>query len=461
LLASISAADLRRLADVNPRKSVPGMPGSGELGIQRNLQKGRAEEIARYVRGGYPMSTLTGARLKHATDSLKKPGWLASSIIVNVLQPGPQHDGRLLHSDDALVVAPDTDDPTGQTYLMTYPTGWDNAWEPLARAPIEVIDGQHRLWAFSGDEAFDNYEVPVVIFLNLDIAWQAYLFWTVNIKPKRISPSLAYDLYPLLREQEWLEAGEGLGIYRETRAQEITEALFSNRKSAWFGRINMLGDPSRDFSPVTQAAFVRSLTVSYIRPWKVAGKPGGLFGGSETGEGLRWNRLQQAATVTELWDLLNAQIESKRANATGSGTATFLSADGQPSLLATDQGVRCVNQVTNDLLRRRALEDGLPVWAYDFSEESFDSEHIESASQTLREQTFYPIFESMMATIAGFDWRTSKASNLSDSEKDTKSAYRGSGGYSRLRRHVLEYVAASSSEVAATAEEILDAELDE
>jgi hypothetical protein len=49
----------------------------------------------------------------------------------------------------------------------------------------------------------------LVAFHGLDLSWQAYLFWTINIKPKRINPSLAFDLYPLLRSENWLDKAEG------------------------------------------------------------------------------------------------------------------------------------------------------------------------------------------------------------------------------------------------------------
>ncbi len=78
-------------------------------------------------------------------------------------------------------------------------------------------------------------------FYGLDVSWQAYLFWTINIKPKRINPSLAFDLYPLLRAEDWLDKAEGHYVYRESRSQELTEALWSNPDSPWYDRINMLG----------------------------------------------------------------------------------------------------------------------------------------------------------------------------------------------------------------------------
>ena len=95
-----------------------------------------------------------------------------------------------------------------------------------------MIDGQHRLWAFEGEELAGDYELPVIAFVGLDLSWQAYLFYTINIKPKKINTSLAFDLYPLLRTEEWLNKFEGPAIYRETRAQELVElTLVSSRKS--------------------------------------------------------------------------------------------------------------------------------------------------------------------------------------------------------------------------------------
>jgi len=50
-----------------------------------------------------------------------------------------------------------------------------------------VIDGQHRLCAFE-EELNGEFEVPVVALQGLDIGWQAYLFSSINISPKRINP---------------------------------------------------------------------------------------------------------------------------------------------------------------------------------------------------------------------------------------------------------------------------------
>jgi hypothetical protein len=86
-----------------------------------------------------------------------------------------------------------TDSEDAATLQLPYET-WSAGWKPTELPPFEVIDGQHRLWAFEGASQLENFELPVVAFVGLDISWQAYLFWTINIKPKRINASLAFDL---------------------------------------------------------------------------------------------------------------------------------------------------------------------------------------------------------------------------------------------------------------------------
>jgi hypothetical protein len=89
-------------------------------------------------------------------------------------------------------------------------TGGD--WEPETIFPLEVIDGQHRLWAFEDFDPGEDFELPVVAFFGLDRSWQAYIFWSVNITPKKINRSLAFDLYPLLRQEDWLDSFAGHSI---------------------------------------------------------------------------------------------------------------------------------------------------------------------------------------------------------------------------------------------------------
>ena len=171
-----------------------------------------------------------------------------------------------------------------------------------------MIDGQHRLFAFDDDDDLD-FDLPVVAFVGLDISWQAYLFYTINIKPKKINPSLAFDLYPLLRTEDWLDKAEGHSIYRETRSQELTESLWSHPQSPWHDRINMLGE--KGVTGVSQSAWIKSLMETFIRPWKARGSnTGGLFGSRLPNENdvLGWSRAQQAAFLICAWRSFHKQI---------------------------------------------------------------------------------------------------------------------------------------------------------
>ena len=357
-LASIPAPLLRRLSNV-PRRGIRTSSGrqqaSGpreeDIGIQRGHEPDRSESIKGFVQGGYPWATLRSVE-QHKHLNLKKPGWLATALVMNVVKATSSREGVNPNADDLVSI-----EPTGlHTADVVIPDAAESPeWVPKGQiSPLEVIDGQHRLLAFEPDAAIPgDFELPVVLFEDLDVSWQAYLFWTINISPKRIGPSLAFDLYPLLRTEEWLNPVPSTLAYRETRAQELTEALWSNPSSPWYQRIGMLG---RGSGLVTQAAFVRSLTLSYFRRSDGAGgRPGGLFGasvGSSRSELLPWGRAQQAAYLIFLWSELENAIEAidpdwaKHIRIHAHGGQMPLPGEKNPafageySLLDTDQGVR-------------------------------------------------------------------------------------------------------------------------
>jgi DNA-sulfur modification-associated len=234
-LFSLSAQELRSLCGIARRQASGVRPRAADLGIQRQHDPERSEEISRFVEFGYPWSTLSDAKRKTAEfHDLRKPGWLPTAIVINILHKSDERPGGKVSEDDLITVH---DDKGLCTITLPY-SNWTKTWRPSAVPPLEVIDGQHRLWAFEEEFGAAAFEVPVVAFSGLDLSWQAYLFWTINIKPKRINASLAFDLYPLLRAEDWLDRAEGHPIYRETRSQELTEALWSHPDSPWYDRIN-------------------------------------------------------------------------------------------------------------------------------------------------------------------------------------------------------------------------------
>ena len=121
----------------------------------------------------------------------------------------------------------------------------------------------------------------------------------------------------------------------------------------------MLGEGGRKH--VTQAAWVRSLTATFVKSFEGRGvKIGGLFGApiGEYRMALDWNRPQQSAFVILIWQEIAAAVAASKAE-WAKELRTIPGAsdedDGDPalmdrySLLNSDQGVRAVLGAANDL----------------------------------------------------------------------------------------------------------------
>ena len=470
---SISARDLRALSGVY-RRTRDRASATDDLGIQRRHERTRSREIGRFVRFGYPWSKLTDAQRRSGRyRELRKPGWLPTAIIVNVLTADQSRDQQTADPKDLITI---NGGPGSSVAEILLPAGFDSEWRYRCIPPIEVIDGQHRLWAFGARDTNDtppDFEVPVVAFHGLDLSWQAYLFYTINIKPKRINPSIAFDLYPLLRTEQWLEKAEGHRIYRDTRAQELTDTLWAHPKSPWCRRINMLGEPGFSGLQVTQAAWIRSLTSSFIKHWEGPGvKIGGLFGmrvGQRQGV-LPWSRQQQAAFLIAVGRAIREAViactdpwaQALRKNASGSDDddAAFL---GQHNLLNQDQGIRVLLQILNDLhfvsVDDLALYDLRFEGNIDLSDDVSDEPEISDAIVSLCQQSWYRDFVTPLAqSLARYDWRSSKAPGLSRNEQTLKASFRGNAGYRDFREHMLNHlIDVASAQVSHAARDVLDA----
>jgi DGQHR domain-containing protein len=467
-VSSVNAAALRALCGIERRDVADGSRRRTDVGIQRRHDDVRSKEIGRFVRHGYPWSVL-GKRDRESGefDDLKNPGWLPSAIVVNIRTKQDEVGGSKVDQANLIEVS----DGEGGTASLGLPTdGTEADWQPEALHPMEVIDGQHRLWAFEAGEGGVDFELPVVAFVGLDRSWQAYLFWTINIKPKRINASLAFDLYPLLRDQDWLERFEGPEIYRQTRAQELTELLWAHEESPWHRRINMLGESgNRD---VRQAAWVRSLVATFVKSWEGPRvRIGGLFGApaGKDKEVLDWSREQQAAFLFLYWqELETAVLCSKDAWAKDLRHVAEAAAKeqeeptdvvaaekekapfaGRYTLLSTDQGVRGVLYLANDLCYLAAEDLGLEEWrALDASEESDEAE-VSVQLKEVRRLSVAALLREIAEALASFDWRTSATPGLSDEERLRAAAFRGSSGYRELRRQLLIHLESAGASRAA------------
>jgi DGQHR domain-containing protein len=117
----------------------------------------------------------------------------------------------------------------------------------------KVIDGQHRI------EGLKNYKGPgfgvnVSIFVEIDVAEEAYIFSTVNLAQTKVNRSLAYDLFDLARSRS-----------PQKLCHNIAVALDQDQKSPFYHRIKRLGvaTEGRFNETLTQATFVEAL-MDYI-----------------------------------------------------------------------------------------------------------------------------------------------------------------------------------------------------
>lgn len=467
LLFSMPATQLRALSGVYRRTR----DNVGGEGLQRLHDPKRSAAIRDFVRFGHPYSGLPSAARTEDAAGMRKPGWLPTAIVVNILTEDDERRGRKVASGDVVRV---TNEGDGRAVLDLPYSDRLEKWAPAELEPFEVIDGQHRLWAF--DELLrdgtlpGDFELPVVAFTGLDLAWQAYLFWSINVSPKRINPSHAFDLFPLLRSAEWLETFSDLKIYRQARAQELTEILFSQPESPFFNRINMLGESAKTSPPgagVTQAGWVQALTTSLLSPGK-GRAANGLFAAdlsSATGP-LDWVRPQQAAFVISLWN----EIRKAVVDGTLDWTVALTEPHGQQSIddtkdlaftgprtmLNQEQGVRGILSVANDIFFNLARQTP-DLFELDSDLIAGTSTTSEDVSHALTELNSSPLAEYIVEVgraIAAFDWRSADAPGLTDDQRLLKRAFRGSSGYVALREQLFLHVSKSGTKVDAIALEL-------
>ena len=463
-ILGLPASEVKALSGIQRRTTAEGLARARDLGIQRRHDESRSKEIAEFIKFGYPWSELSASKRKSRDfDDLRKPGWLPTAIVVNILKSSDERRGARVATEDLISV----EAGDGNQAIIRLPkTFTEPDWRPSGLHPLEVIDGQHRLWAFEESGLRGEFELPVVAFHGLDISWQAYLFWSINIKPKRINASLAFDLYPLLRVEDWLEKFAGHSIYRETRAQELTEALWSHEKSPWHRRINMLGEPGLRGKMVSQAAWIRALMASYVKVWQPRRVPiGGLFGApvGQHREALPWSRAEQAAFLIQVWRTVESATAasqegwatSLRHNVGDSEAQSDPAFAGPHSLLSTDQGVRGVLYVTNDLCYVQSDQLDLMGWG---SGEDIGASEPTAVSRALDSLAQRPLITGFLQDVAHglaeHDWRTASAPGLSDAEKTEKLAFRGSGGYRELRRQLLMLLSQKPQAVGAAARKV-------
>lgn len=205
-LFKIKAKELLDIAIFKPREA------DRETGIQRDWNISRSKEIAEYI---------------ESDDAV-----LANNIIVNIKAD------NLEYKDNTLYIKNEVNS-------------------------VFVIDGQHRLRAFSYVEK-DDFEIPVSAFVDLTWAEIADIFVKINYYQKPVNKSLVYDLL-----------GISPDIFPDFKeAHTIVQVLNESMSSPWFGLIKMLGIGK---GIITQATFINALSkykilTEVLKPYSISEK---------------------------------------------------------------------------------------------------------------------------------------------------------------------------------------------
>lgn len=138
----------------------------------------------------------------------------------------------------------------GNTIVLRNDPNPDGEQEPIYYRNIaKVLDGQHRIEGLDGFSQ-KTFDVPVCIFVDIDVADEAYLFSTINLAQTKVKKSLVYDLYELAHSRS-----------PQKTAHNVTVVLDRTTGSPFHQRIKRLGSatPGRLGETITQATFVECL----------------------------------------------------------------------------------------------------------------------------------------------------------------------------------------------------------
>lgn len=218
-MGSIDYRDLIDITHTDVRR-IDGEKGfETYLGIQRPLSKKRVKEIADYV---------------NTFDAC-----FPTAVIISVSGKCAEYNEK----EGRLVLRPYASESDEE----------DDENIPLDRI-AKVIDGQHRIEGLKGYKKDEPFFVNVSIFVDIDVASEAYIFSTVNIAQTKINKSLLYDLYDLAESRS-----------PQKLCHDVALLLNETKGSPLENRIKRLGvaSPHNVPSAITQAAFVQSL-IRYI-----------------------------------------------------------------------------------------------------------------------------------------------------------------------------------------------------
>jgi DGQHR domain-containing protein len=180
--------------------------------------KGKASDVNTYQR------MLSKGRLNKIRQYIEEDGIFPTNIVLN-LDKNKIFFQRSVQEEDAST-------EHGIAGWLDIKATYKCAW---------IIDGQHRLFAYSGHPKASKSRVAVLAFEGLAPSEQARLFIDINAKQKSVKQSLLEELYA---ELHWDAADDSIRV-RAIISKAVQE-LGSDPESPLFGRVQTSDSPKSD-----------------------------------------------------------------------------------------------------------------------------------------------------------------------------------------------------------------------
>jgi DNA sulfur modification protein DndB len=217
--------------------------------------KGKIADVSTYQR------MIKKSRLKKIRDYISEGGVFPTNIVINL------EKSRKLSFEKAKQESENKNSVLG---WLTLAPAYKSAW---------VIDGQHRLFAYSGHERAERSLLSVLAFEGLPSSKQAQLFVDINSEQKSVKSNLLRELYAELRwDSEDLETRVSAIISKAV--QDIDK---EEHNTPFYGRILLSDEKKTDTRCITLESMARALEKAgfFIRKIKKdINEPGPLWAGN-------------------------------------------------------------------------------------------------------------------------------------------------------------------------------------
>lgn len=261
------------------------------------------------------------SRLKKIRDFVEKcDGYFANSLIVSIDTEGAKLRFDKIHNglkSDMVSVG-----------ILHLPPKYCSAY---------IIDGQHRLYAYSDSTLANKHTVPVVAFENLDKTEQLKLFMDINENQKSVPKSLRATL-----NWDMLWNSEDPELQRVAIASKIAQKLEDDPHSKLRGRI-IIGENEQSQN--------RRVTINAIQE---ALKKSGLFN--------KYTRSKGSSLISEVglldyddstrtYDSIFSLLMACFAKISETSPEAWDYCDDDYTLVVTNRGIQAIIRIVGDVLR--------------------------------------------------------------------------------------------------------------